>query len=333
MVGQPLNVDRLDLDSGGNISATTASRFGGNVEINVGDSLQLRNSSQINVEARSDRGDGGNLTINADTVVALENSDIIANAVGSNGGNINIAIYVRTKQEDAARNLSPKIEVEIQKIPRSREAVSARINWADSRRKLAADGKKLADLEIVKLLEVAVKKARELSDERGEAIALQQLALLYQKMGELITAQRFLEKSLLLAEGLGAEEIGARSPVQLGNVLKQQGKTEEETFILAWNEKINVTEFEQLLRTRSPRESTPIELLIPSACQTARGDERAALGLAGIAVRSGARSTLATLWSVQDNSTAEFMVEFYRQLTKPNISKAEALRRARIARL
>ncbi|MCU0549227.1 MAG: CHAT domain-containing protein [Leptolyngbya sp. Prado105] len=30
--------------------------------------------------------------------------------------------------------------------------------------------------------------------------------------------------------------------------------------------------------------------------------------------RSGARSTLATLWSVNDNSTADLMTEFYRSL-------------------
>ena len=85
-----INVESLNLDSGGRINATTAFGFGGNVEINVGDSLQLRNGAQINVEALGDIGDGGNLAINVDTIVALENSDIIANAVGGNGGNINI---------------------------------------------------------------------------------------------------------------------------------------------------------------------------------------------------------------------------------------------------
>ena len=85
-----INVDLLTLDRGGKIDATTASGFGGNVEINVGDLLQLRNGSQINVEAQGDIGDGGNLTLNADIIVALENSDIIANSLGGNGGNIKI---------------------------------------------------------------------------------------------------------------------------------------------------------------------------------------------------------------------------------------------------
>jgi CHAT domain-containing protein len=70
-----------------------------------------------------------------------------------------------------------------------------------------------------------------------------------------------------------------------------------------------------------------------SACQTADGDRRAALGLAGVAVRSGARSTLATLWPVDDRSTSLLMVQFYQQLSQPNHTRAEALRQAQIALL
>ncbi len=109
----------------------------------------------------------------------------------------------------------------------------------------------------------------------------------------------------------------------------------DDTFILAWDDKINVKELEDLLKTREQvvgRESRvpkPIELLVLSACETATGDRRAALGLAGVAVRSGARSTLASLWQVDDKSTATLMSEFYRQLTNnPSITKSEALRRA-----
>jgi filamentous hemagglutinin family protein len=105
-----INVNRLNLDNGGNINATTASGFGGNVEINVADSLQLRNGSTIDVEALGDIGDGGNLTINADTIVALENSDIIANAVGGNGGNINITTQGIFGTEFRP-NLTPKSDI------------------------------------------------------------------------------------------------------------------------------------------------------------------------------------------------------------------------------
>jgi CHAT domain-containing protein len=107
----------------------------------------------------------------------------------------------------------------------------------------------------------------------------------------------------------------------------------ENTFLLTWDDRINVRDFDQLLRSRERQNTNPIELLVLSACQTATGDKRAALGLAGLAVRSGARSTLATLWSVQDDSTAEFMVKFYQELTQTEGSKAEAIRQAQLALL
>jgi CHAT domain-containing protein len=108
----------------------------------------------------------------------------------------------------------------------------------------------------------------------------------------------------------------------------------EETFILTWNEKINVRDFEKLLSSSNGQnDSRRVELLVLSACQTAAGDSRAALGLAGVAVRSGASSTLATLWSVRDDSTATLMAEFYRELAQPNITKAEALRLGQLALL
>ncbi len=108
----------------------------------------------------------------------------------------------------------------------------------------------------------------------------------------------------------------------------------EETFIVTWGGRIKVKDFEGLLQSREESiDAQPIELLVLSACQTAEGDKRAALGIAGIAVRSGARSTLATLWSVKDESTVKLMDKFYQQLAQANSSatKAEALREAQIA--
>ncbi len=67
-----------------------------------------------------------------------------------------------------------------------------------------------------------------------------------------------------------------------------------------------------------------------SACETASGDRYATLGLAGIAVRSGAVSTLATLWRINDDSTAELMKNFYQQLKNNQYNKAEALRQAQL---
>ena len=106
----------------------------------------------------------------------------------------------------------------------------------------------------------------------------------------------------------------------------------EYTFLLTWDDRINVKSLDTLLQDRFV-EDTPIELLILSACQTATGDKQAALGLAGVAVRSGARSTLATLWSINDDSTAELMIAFYQAIKKPGTTKAEALRQAQLSLL
>jgi CHAT domain-containing protein len=77
----------------------------------------------------------------------------------------------------------------------------------------------------------------------------------------------------------------------------------------------------------------PLELLSLSACQTAAGDDRAALGLAGVAIKAGARSALATLWFVNDEASSALVTEFYRQLKNPSLSKAQALRQAQMTLL
>lgn len=107
----------------------------------------------------------------------------------------------------------------------------------------------------------------------------------------------------------------------------------EQTFILAWDKQLNVNDLNTILQTRNPIHNYPIELLVLSACQTAEGDRRAALGLAGVAMRAGARSTVASLWNVDDESTALMMAQFYQKLGNSQINKAEALRQAQLSLL
>lgn len=107
----------------------------------------------------------------------------------------------------------------------------------------------------------------------------------------------------------------------------------EDTYLVLWNEQVNVNELDTLLRINDFTQKQEMQLLVLSACQTATGDERAALGMAGVALKAGARTTLATLWNVQDESTAQVMVRFYQELKNPNINKAEALRRAQLVLL
>ncbi len=107
----------------------------------------------------------------------------------------------------------------------------------------------------------------------------------------------------------------------------------ENTFILAADGAINVTQLDSLLRRRNESRSENLEMLVLSACQTAAGDNRATLGLAGVSVKAGARSTLASLWHISDKSTAILMGEFYRELANTKVTKAEALRRAQVTLL
>ena len=85
------------------------------------------------------------------------------------------------------------------------------------------------------------------------------------------------------------------------------------TFLLTFDGKLTMDRLESFMGLSRYREQ-PVELLTLSACQTAAGDDRAALGLAGVAVKSGARSALATLWTVNDQASTLLMTEFYRRL-------------------
>ena len=113
----------------------------------------------------------------------------------------------------------------------------------------------------------------------------------------------------------------------------QFGSSVDNTFLLAWDDKININQLDNILQGRTPGQKQAIELLVLSACETATGDKWAALGLAGMAVRAGARSTVATLWSVNDEATAQMMSHFYQQLAKKQFPKAEAVRKAQLSLL
>jgi CHAT domain-containing protein len=90
----------------------------------------------------------------------------------------------------------------------------------------------------------------------------------------------------------------------------QFGRDSHNTFLLTFNDRLTMDRLEQFLAPSQFRE-TPVELLTLSACETPSEDDRAALGLAGVAIKAGARSALASLWSVNDESTSLLMTEFY----------------------
>ncbi|MFG6106762.1 hypothetical protein U2F10_31270 [Leptothoe sp. EHU-05/26/07-4] len=88
--------DSVLLNDGVELSAQTASTAGGgNINFLVDKGIILRWGSFINAESTNETpgsGSGGNITLDANFVLTFpdENSDIIANAVGGDGGNIAI---------------------------------------------------------------------------------------------------------------------------------------------------------------------------------------------------------------------------------------------------
>jgi CHAT domain-containing protein len=99
------------------------------------------------------------------------------------------------------------------------------------------------------------------------------------------------------------------------------------SFILAYDDKITMDRLSQLVGVQQYRDR-PLDLLTLSASDTAAEDDRAALGLTGVAVKAGARSALASLWVSDDRATVNLVEEFYRQLQDSTVSKAVALQRA-----
>jgi CHAT domain-containing protein len=104
--------------------------------------------------------------------------------------------------------------------------------------------------------------------------------------------------------------------------------TLEKTFVLMFEDKLTMDRLEHLVTLTSVGNKQPLELLTLSACETAVGDDRAALGLAGVALKAGAKTALASLWKVDDEATPAVVIEFYRQLQIPGITKAKALQAA-----
>jgi CHAT domain-containing protein len=110
----------------------------------------------------------------------------------------------------------------------------------------------------------------------------------------------------------------------------QFGIIPEDTFIVTGkNQKLTISQLENSLRNLSSK-SDRVELLALTACETAVGDDRATLGLAGVALQVGVKSAIASLWSVNDQSTSELVKTFYTNYRNQGMSIAQALQTAQI---
>ncbi|HZK81703.1 MAG TPA: CHAT domain-containing protein, partial [Humisphaera sp.] len=149
------------------------------------------------------------------------------------------------------------------------------------------------------------------------------------RIGHLYGGKNLLNRTFTAANVTRAMQNTPYTIVHIASHGEFRGDSKR-TFLLTFDNRINLHDLEMLIEP-SKFAGRPVELLMLSACQTAKGDDRAALGLAGVAVKAGARSAVATLWSVNDEASSQLVNAFYTQLhDHPDISKAEALRRAQM---
>jgi CHAT domain-containing protein len=196
-------------------------------------------------------------------------------------------------------------------IERYAIAIAPSMHLIDQRPLAASDG-----VALVLGISKSVRGFIELPDVPGEVTAVQQMGHGKGLIDEGFTSQQF------------ASELKLR-PYKTVHIAShgQFGSGPKQTFVVAYDRDLTMDNLEAAIKYGEYRED-PLELLVLSACQTAAGDDRAALGLAGLALKSGARSAVASLWHINDEATRELMIAFYRELQSGKASKAEALRTA-----
>jgi len=160
-------------------------------------------------------------------------------------------------------------------------------------------------------------------------------APLEQVRAEIGAAHELLGGEVMLDEGFQVERFEGALASEAFNIVHVASHGEflqdaTQSYLLAWDGKVTMDALSRSIAAL-PFRDVPLELLTLSACETAEGDDRAALGLAGVAVRTGARSAVGTLWQVNDQAAGQLVVEFYRRLRDPSVSRAEALRQAQLA--
>ncbi|MEM9156209.1 MAG: CHAT domain-containing protein [Cyanobacteria bacterium P01_F01_bin.33] len=166
-----------------------------------------------------------------------------------------------------------------------------------------------------------------LTVERSPFEALANVEIETKNVRDIVSGARLLDEAFTL-DTIQNELSGQNYPIVHMATHGKFGVDAASTFLLAFDNRLSIERVDSILRSRPTAD--PIELLTLSACQTAAGDNRSTLGMAGVAVRAGAKSALATLWFINDESTAPLIAEFYNQLLDPGTTKAEALRRAQL---
>ena len=142
-----------------------------------------------------------------------------------------------------------------------------------------------------------------------------------QQVQKILGGERFLNEDFTV-DNL-QKQMSNNNPVVHLATHGEFGGTLKTSFLQTFERPIFLEEIEQILS----QTKEPIELLTLSACKTALGNQRAVLGLAGVALRAGVNSVLATLWSIKDKETLAVISRFY-QYWQTGVSKEVAYQKA-----
>lgn len=131
-------------------------------------------------------------------------------------------------------------------------------------------------------------------------------------------------KDLSRQQAFGIVHLATHARFRSGNV--------NNSYIQFWNQRLQLGQLRELSLSLGWNTPDTVEMLVLSACQTALGNRQAELGFSGLALQSGVKTALGSLWYVGDEASLGLMTKFYQELKTAPI-KTEALRQAQLALL
>lgn len=175
-------------------------------------------------------------------------------------------------------------------------------------------------------LELGIHEER--ADKVAERLALPGVKQEINELAQLLTGEVLLDDQFRLNRFVSEVET---QPYRVVHIASHGffGGTAADSFILTYDDKLDMNALAGLLQPKQLAER-PVELLALSACQTAEGNDRTPLGLSGVALKSGARSALGSLWPIYDQAAQRLLPTFYQQLSDPDVTKAQALQQAQL---
>ncbi|MEM9771613.1 MAG: CHAT domain-containing protein, partial [Cyanobacteria bacterium P01_D01_bin.73] len=159
---------------------------------------------------------------------------------------------------------------------------------------------------------------RSLPYANAEAVAIPQV---FNAGGDAFTNEDFTESNFMAQRRQTPYQV-----IHLATHANFRDGQVENSYIQFWDTQLSLADLGRL-NLASPA----VDLLILSACKTAVGSVEAELGFAGLTIKAGVRTAIASQWEVDDGATMLLMTYFYHFLNDPSITtKAEALQRAQL---